>query len=87
MPAGRLLFLVLCIISYGVYFSEGFRQIWVQVLDGNLLTTMINLYMPTFLFIVVLLNAAPILLVTRKMEWKSWEIPAFTVKRLGKRQK
>jgi len=60
MPAGRYCFGVYALFSYGVYFSEGFRQIWVQVLDGNLLTTMINLYMPTFLFIVVLLNAAPI---------------------------
>jgi len=55
-----IVFGVYALFSYGVYFSEGFRQIWVQVLDGNLLTTMINLYMPTFLFIVVLLNAAPI---------------------------
>ncbi len=44
----------------GVYFSESFRQTWLQVLDGNLFTTMINLYLPTFLFIAVLLNAAPI---------------------------
>jgi len=59
----RLTFIVLgvyVLFSFGVYFSEGFRQIWVQVLDGNLLTTMINLYLPTFLFIAVLLNAAPI---------------------------
>ncbi|WP_018963796.1 hypothetical protein [Coprothermobacter platensis] len=59
----RWTFIVLgayALFSYGVFFSEGFRQIWVQVLDGNLLTTMFNLYMPTFLFIVVLLSAAPI---------------------------
>lgn len=43
-----------------VYFSESFRQTWLQVLDGNLFTTTINLYLPTFLFIAVLLNAAPI---------------------------
>jgi hypothetical protein len=55
-----IVFGVYALFSYGVYFSEGFRQIWVQVRDGNLLTTMINLYMPTFLFIVVLCNAAPI---------------------------
>jgi len=55
-----IVFGVYALFSYGVYFSEGFRQTWLQVLDGNLLTTMINLYLPTFLFIAVILNAAPI---------------------------
>jgi len=51
---------VYVLFTCGVYFSESFRQTWLQVLDGNLFTTMINLYLPTFLFIAVLLNAAPI---------------------------
>lgn len=51
---------VYVLFTCGVYFSESFRQTWLQVLDGNLFTTMINLYLPTFLFIAVILNAAPI---------------------------
>jgi len=51
---------VYVLFTCGVYFSLNFRQTWLQVLDGNLFTTMINLYLPTFLFIAVLLNAAPI---------------------------
>lgn len=51
---------VYVLFTCGVYFSGSFRQTWLQVLDGNLFTTMTNLYLPTFLFIAVLLNAAPI---------------------------
>jgi len=34
---------VYVLFTCGVYFSESFRQTWLQVLDGNLFTTMINL--------------------------------------------
>jgi len=78
---------VYVLFTCGVYFSLNFRQTWLQVLDGNLFTTMINLYLPTFLFIAVLLNAAPIFASDKKNGMENSQIPAFMAKLSGKKQK
>jgi len=78
---------VYVLFTCGVYFSESFRQTWLQVLDGNLFTTMINLYLPTFLFIAVLLNAAPILAGDKKNGMEELGDTCFYGKTFRKKQK